>query len=112
MDRNKALKAATTLLEYIGGLDPTWAERIQITRSEYHYDDLQTAGSYIANQLEAGAHTVLPRHPFFEPGVEVTSGPHICPQCHNTFDPLYIGQPVCGNACAALYYAQKARLKE
>lgn len=100
MDRAKALKAATTLLEYIGGMDPTWADRIQITKSEFHYDDLQTAGAYIANALEAGAHTIIPRHPFFEPGFTPPNEKHVCPQCHQPFSPAYPGQPLCSNECA------------
>ena len=105
VDKNKALKAASTVLAYIGSLDPTWAERIQITKDEFHYDDLQCVGCYIANQLEAGLHTVIPRHPFFEPGFEPQSGPHTCLQCKVQFKPDYPGQPLCSNACAIKYYA-------
>ena len=108
MDRNKALKAATILLEYVGSLDPTFAERIQITKDEFHYDDLQTAGAYIADQLEAGRHTVIPRHPFFEPGFTPPPAEGVvCPICKNKFDPAYPGQALCGNICAAAFY--KAR---
>ena len=105
MDKAKALRAATTLLEYISSLDPTFAERIQITKDEFHYDDLQTAGAYIANELEAGRHTLVPRHPFFEPGYAPPPKEGVeCPVCHNKYNPEYPGQAMCGNACALTYY--------
>lgn len=104
MDKSKAERAASTVLAYIGDLDPTWAERIQITKSEFHYDDLQCLGAYVANQLEQGLHTVIPRHPFFEPGFEPVSADHACPVCGQSFKPEYPTQPVCSNLCAQTFY--------
>jgi len=104
MDKAKAEKAATVVLAYIGQLDPTWAERIQITKSEFRYDDLQCLGAYVANQLEAGLHTVIPRHQFFEPGFEPKPEGHICPVCEQSWTPEYAGQPVCSNKCAQTFY--------
>ena len=104
MDKAQVLKAASVVLAYMGSLDPTWAERIKITKDEFGYDDLQTCGAYIANQLEQGLHTVIPRHPFFEPGFIPPSDKHICPVCEKPFQQSYPGQPICGNICAAAYY--------
>jgi hypothetical protein len=104
MDKARANKAAGVVLEYIGTLDPTWAERIQITKDEFQYDDLQCVGAYVANQLDAGLHTVIPRHPFFEPGFVPPQDGHVCPVCKLDFKPLYPGQPVCSNQCAATFY--------
>lgn len=104
MDKARALKAAGIVLAYLGDLDPTWAERIQITKSEFNYDDLQCVGAYCANQLESGMHTVIPRHPFFEPGFVPPEDGHVCPACGHDWKPAYPGQPVCSNACAVPYY--------
>ena len=106
MDKNKALRAASTVLAYISSLDPTWASRIQITKDEFSYDDLQCVGAYVANQLEQGLHTVIPRHPFFEPGFVPPAGPHECLHCHKPFSPEYPGQPLCSNPCALAYYGK------
>ena len=100
MDRAKALKAATTLLEYVGSIDPTRASRIKVTKDEFRYDDLQVAGAYIAQVLEAGAHTVIPRNSFFDPGALPLGESPVCPQCKKTYAPDYAGQPFCGNLCA------------
>lgn len=105
INKAQANRAAATVLAYLGKLDSQWAERIQITKDEFHYDDLQTLGCYVANQLEQGLHTVIPRHPFFEPGfVEPSEGTE-CPVCHDIYKPAYNGQPVCSNRCATSFYA-------
>ena len=103
MDRVKALKAATTLLEYVGSIDPTWASRIKVTKDEFRYDDLQVAGAYIAQVLEAGAHTVIPRNSFFDPGALPLGESPVCPRCHETYVPEYAGKPFCSNVCAIAY---------
>lgn len=106
--REHYLKLADELLAYIGSIDPTWAERIEITRSEYSLDSLQVLGAYVGSVLDAGQHTVVPRHPFFEPDFTPvdTTGNTTCPVCGQPFKPAYATQPVCSNACAKVYYKQ------
>lgn len=98
-------KLATELLEYIGGLEPLWAERIEVTKSEYSLDSLQCIGAYVGSVLDGGLHTVIPRHGFFEPGfIPAEPGGTTCPVCQQTWTPAYGGQPVCSNKCAKVYY--------
>ena len=112
MDRVKALKAATTLLEYVGSIDPTWASRIKVTKDEFRYDDLQVAGAYIAQVLEAGAHTVIPRNSFFDPGALSPDTTPVCPYCHKEYVPAYPGQPFDSNECAIRYRANVLRVSD
>jgi len=65
--REALLRYSTLVLEYVGNLDPDWKNRIQITREERGYDDLQVLGSYVAGVLQFGNHLVFIDHPAFLP---------------------------------------------
>jgi hypothetical protein len=100
-DLKELRKFAGKFLRWLGTLDPTWATRIEILRTDKKLDSLQTLGSLAARTLERAEHTVLANHPFFEPGVVAMVDP-VCPACGEKFAPKYPGQrghlnPDCSN---------------
>jgi hypothetical protein len=95
---------AHELLKYIGQLDPTWENRIEITKTERGLDDLQCLGAYVVKVLEAGEHMIVAEHPFFTKDFGSAYEPRPCPQCKRSYMPDYPGQPICSNECARKYY--------
>lgn len=95
---------AGQLLRYFSTLDPSWEARIQITKEERNFDDLQCLGAYVARILEQGEHLSIPNHPFFD--AEFVSGMDRkpCDWCGNEFQPDYPGKRLCSNNCAKHFY--------
>ena len=103
-------QCAKDLLDYYNQINPIFEERISITKAEYGLTDLQCLGAYVVYVLDNSLHTSIPRHEFFEPGyVSPDIDPNSpCPVCGKDWKREYLGQPVCSNACAKVFYANKS----
>lgn len=94
------------VLKYIRELDGDWARRVDILIAERRFSDKQAivslAGFVLANRL----HMTIPAQRLLEVGEreQLTDRPHPCPVCQRIYAPVYLGQPVCGNFCAELFY--------
>jgi hypothetical protein len=106
-DKRKRLNVlAGEVLRYIASNDPSWDARIQITKEERNFDDLQTIAAYVAYVLEQGAHLVVPNHPFFDTAFVSGYDPRPCDWCGKPFNPDYPGKSLCSNNCAKHFYAE------
>lgn len=105
-DREFLLHCASEVLEWVGLQDPMYAERIDITRSEYKLDDLQIVATYCARVLDLGEHMVVPEREFTQPGYFGHLGPRDCTVCDRPFTPVSQADEVCEKQdCRAAFYA-------
>ena len=58
------LAAAKLFLSWMSTQEPAYEERIEITKSEYGLDDLQTLANYTARVLDLGEHMVYVERPW------------------------------------------------
>ncbi len=84
-DRSLLLDCASELLTWIGLQDPSFATRIDITKTEYHLDDLQCISQYVAHVLELGEHMCYSEREFLAPGYSGHLGPRECRVCGQEF---------------------------
>ena len=109
MDTTHSLdQCAQVLLEWVGGLDPVWAERLQIMADERHLDTKQVLGSCVSYVLENALHMVIVKHDAFEPNEYRRGNKMACQQCGVEFIPPYPLAPFCGNSCAETHRKSQA----
>ena len=94
-DRDLLLDCATELLDYLALQDPMYGERIQITKDERGYDNLQIALQYMSRVLDLGEHMVFVEREFMNPGYIGHLGPRECSICHVEFTPSRASDTVC-----------------
>lgn len=100
---------ASTFLNSIRGMDPTWATKIEALIEERHLNDTQALGSLCVYALDTDQYLIVPDHPYFTEGnIQPTGSKLVCPVCDHVFERQYPGQPVCSNKCAETYYARQA----
>lgn len=101
--------AASLLLDWIKGIDPTFAANIDAAMEEHGWNARQCIGAWCAYVLENDLYIQVPTHPFFEPGFTGTGGQQVlCDVCEQPFAVAFPGQKSCGNACAV----ERARREE
>ena len=98
---------ALRLLDWLSAMDPTWSDRLAVLRDEQGFTPLQALGSCVAYVLDWNLQMMIPKHDAFQ-GQPWGAQPHPCPVCGVTFTPTYPNQPLCGNACAKVYYGPMA----
>lgn len=106
-DRQLLLDCATEFLTWLGLQDPMYAERIEITKSEYHLDDLQVLGNYVARTLDLGEHMVYSEREFLLPNYAGHLGERECQICHQTFSGGRGTDLICSKPTCAAAYAEK-----
>jgi len=94
-DRELLLDCASELLSYLSLQDPAYADRIEITKSERGYDNLQCALSYMAGVLDRGDHMYFAEYEFMQPGYVGHLGPRPCSVCGVEFTPARGLDTVC-----------------
>lgn len=93
---------APRVLAWIGSLDPDWAQRIEIMKSERGFDDKTILASLCAHVLENNLHMTLPAHEAVQ-GMYWTPDEVRCPVCDRLYLMKYPDQrtclaPECGRA--------------
>jgi hypothetical protein len=107
-NREFLLACATEVLTWIGLQDPMFADRIDITKTEYHLDDLQVLSSYVSRVLDLGEHMYYCERDFMKAGYVGHLGPRACMVCDVEFNPGTPGQEICDNRdCASAYFAAR-----
>lgn len=101
--------ACELLLKWVASLDPSWEERLRAMREERALSPRQVFGSLVAYVLDHGMHMAVVGNPAFEAAF-TASEKVTCAECGEAFEPKYMGQPLCGNTCADLYYAKQRAL--
>lgn len=105
-DRDFLLQCADEVLSWIGLQDPMFADRIDITRTEYHLDSLQILALYCAGILDRGEHMFISEREFMRPDYSGHLGPRECVVCDKPFTPGTATAEMCGSKdCAQAYYA-------
>lgn len=105
-EHDKAV-CCSVILAYFKSLDPGWAAKIEAVQDERHFSDEQCVYLFMANTLDQDQHMLIPAdHPFFTPDHMPTGTEGTCPECLKPFVRAYIGQPVCSNDCAKIFYAR------
>ena len=94
-DRALLLDCASEVLNWIALQDPMFAERIDITRTEYKLDDLQVLCAYVARTLDLGEHMYYCEREFMQPGYAGHLGPRECKYCNAIFSPGRADDQVC-----------------
>lgn len=104
MAKNENLeKAARFLATYLGSLDETYKDRLEILKSERSFTDLQAIGSIVCYALDHGQHLLVSSHPFFESEPVGGTGEAAICECGKPFKTDYPGMKFCGNICAIKY---------
>lgn len=112
-DREFLLSCATEVVNWIALQDPMFEERIQITKDEYHLDDLQIVANYMARTLDLGEHMFYCEREFMRPGYSGHLGPRACIVCDKEFAPGLATDEVCHQQdCLAAYNALRDKTFE
>ena len=93
---------AATILEWVGGIDPSWKERLQVMQDERQLTPMQALGACVAYVLENSLQMVVVTNDAFEPNTFRRGDKMVCqnPECGQEFRPAYPLQPYCSNTCA------------
>jgi len=96
-DRELLSECAKEVLDFLALQDPMFQERIQITKDEYHLDDLQVCLLYCARTLDFGEHMWFSERAFMQPGYVGHYGSRDCQICGTEFNGGNPTDLVCSN---------------